>query len=122
MAKKCNTEKGSTREHQNTVKLVQLKMTSEYCRVWSNNTGVGRALKEDRIIRFGLVGSPDIIGIYKGMFLGIEVKTGNARQSKGQKKFQEMVDKLGGIYVVCRPDNVEQIDIIVEGEYEKRSN
>lgn len=93
----------------------------ESCRVWANNTGVGRDLNSERVVRFGLKGSSDIIGIYKGLFLAIEVKTGNARQSKYQKNFQTMIDKFGGIYVVCRESNVEQIDKIVEEIYENIS-
>ena len=97
-------------------------MTLPYCRVWPNNTGVGRDMSGERIIRFGLKGSPDIIGIYKGLFLGIEVKTGNAKQSKDQKNFQRMVDMVGGLYVLCRDTNVEQIETIVEQQYQERVN
>lgn len=114
-------KKGSTGEHQKVVKLVLLKMTSEHCRVWANNTGVGRSLNDDRIVRFGLKGSPDIIGLYKGIFLGVEVKTGNARQTKDQKNFQAMIDRVGGIYIVCQ-NNVEQIAELVEKQYELRRN
>jgi hypothetical protein len=71
----------------------------------------------ERVIRFGLKGSSDIIGIYKGRFLGIEVKTGNARQSKDQKRFQAMIDKMGGIYVVIRESNVKQLLSILEDEW-----
>lgn len=91
-------------------------MTSNYCRVWPNNTGVGRDMSGERIIRFGLKGSSDIIGIYKGLFLGIEVKTGNAVQSKDQKNFQSMLESMGGIYILCK-NNVEQIDMLVEQSY-----
>ena len=80
---------------------------------------MGRDLKSERIIRFGLKGSSDIIGIYKGRFLAVEIKTGNAVQSDQQKKFQKMVCKLGGIYVVIRDTNVEQINMIVEQSYKK---
>lgn len=116
MAKGNNTKKGSTGEHQKVVKLVLLKMTSKYCRVWPNNTGVGRDMSGERIIRFGLKGSSDIIGVYKGLFLGIEVKTGNAVQNKDQINFQKMIESCGGIYILCK-NNVEHIDILVEQAY-----
>ena len=116
MVKNCNTKKGSTGEHQKVVKLCLLKMTSKFCRVWANNTGMIKT--EDRVVRFGLKGSSDIIGIYKGLFLGIEVKTGNAVQSKDQKFFEGMITDMGGIYILCK-NNVEQIDKIVEQEYKK---
>lgn len=110
---------GSTSEHQRVVKLVLLKMTMPYCRVWANNTGMIKT--DDRVVRFGLKGSSDILGIYKGLFLGIEVKTGNAVQSKDQKNFQIMVEKMGGIYVVCKDINVNQIVENVEQAYVKRN-
>lgn len=55
------------------------------------------------MVRFGLVGSADIIGILKGgTFLAIEVKTGKARQSKQQLAFQKMITDFGGHYLVAR--------------------
>ena len=92
-------------------------MTLPYCRVWPNNTGVGKDMTCTRIVRFGLKGSSDIIGLYKGLFLGIEVKTGNAVQNKDQKRFQSMIKNMGGIYILCHSDDVEHIDKIVEQEY-----
>ena len=118
MAQRNSQAKGSTGKHQDTLKTALINLSQlEYCRAWSNNTGVGRDLKSERIIRFGLKGSSDIIGIYKGRFLAVEIKTGNAVQSDQQKKFQKMVCKLGGIYVVIRDTNVEQINMIVEQGY-----
>tara|TARA_R110002012_G_scaffold131849_3_gene284714 strand:+ start:1435 stop:1731 length:297 start_codon:yes stop_codon:yes gene_type:complete len=93
-------------------------MTSKFCRVWANNTGMIKT--EDRVVRFGLKGSSDILGIYKGVFLGIEVKTGDATQSKDQKIFQRMLDMRGGVYVLCTDRNVEQIQNIVEQTYQER--
>lgn len=69
--------------------------------VWRNNTG---AYKDgDRYIRYGLCkGSADIIGIYKGLFLAIEVKTKTGRASKAQNLFISAVNKRGGIGFVAR--------------------
>jgi hypothetical protein len=90
------------------------------CRLWANNTGVARGLTGDGIVRFGLKGSADIVGIgrtdlefaphlvdlisdqYIGVFLGIEVKTGSAIQSRQQRAFQAMIEKFGGYYLVAR--------------------
>lgn len=66
--------------------------------VWKNATGVTKI--DDRVIRYGLPGSPDIIGILAGgRFLGLEIKTGSARQSPQQKFFQKRFESLGGIYI-----------------------
>ena len=94
-------------------------MTTDYSRVWANNTGMIKT--DDRVVKFGLKGSSDIIGIYKGIFLGIEVKTGNAKQSKFQINFQKMVEKMGGIYVLITDKNVKQVLNIVEGAYNARN-
>lgn len=73
------------------------------CRLWPNATGVGRGLSNDGVVRFGLVGSTDIIGLsHHGRFLAMEVKTGGARQSPQQKAFQAMIEKFGGLYAVVR--------------------
>lgn len=72
--------------------------------VWKNATGVGRTLTGERRIRFGLVGSSDVLALVgpRGRFLGLEAKTGLAVQSKQQKAFQRAVEAVGGVYVVCR--------------------
>lgn len=65
--------------------------------VWRNNTG---ALKDinGRLIRYGLcVGSSDIIGIYKGRFLAIEVKAPGKKPTKEQLNFIRVVNEKGGI-------------------------
>lgn len=71
------------------------------CRIWPNNSGVGRGLNHDGVIHFGLKGSADILGIVcGGFFLAIEVKTGGARQTKQQLAFEEMIGGFGGYYLV----------------------
>lgn len=71
------------------------------CRLWKNATGVGRGIDSDRMIRFGLPGSADIIGIgHGGLFLAIEVKTGSAKQTKEQQAFAAMITMYGGYYTV----------------------
>lgn len=53
--------------------------------------------------KYGLTGSADIIGILNdGRFLAIEIKSGNATQSKEQKNFEAMIKKFGGVYFVVR--------------------
>jgi hypothetical protein len=72
-------------------------------RLWRNATGVARAYSGGQIVRYGLVGSPDIIGILSGgVFIGLECKTGNAVQSKEQKAFEKMILQMGGRYRVIR--------------------
>ena len=79
-----------------------------WLRVWRNNTG---ALldRNGKLVKFGLQGSADILGIMKpqGRFLAIEVKTEKGRQSESQKRFQQMVEDMGGLYILARsPEDV----------------
>ena len=118
MAKNSNQKKGSIGEHQRLVSRILLKLSKlSYCRIWPNNTGVGRSMNGERVIRFGLKGSADIMGIYKGFFLGIECKTGNATQTKQQKFFEAMVREQGGIYILARTE--ENIIQTIEEEFEE---
>lgn len=107
---------GSYQQHQTLVKRALLEFSKiPKCRVWANNTGVGRDMSGERIIRFGLKGSPDIIGIYNGYFIGIEVKTGKAVQNKDQKNFERMAKEMGAIYIVFRESSLGKAKEIIDG-------
>ena len=47
-------------------------------------------------------GVPDIIGIYRNRFLGIEIKTAKGRISEHQQRFISAINKEGGIAFVAR--------------------
>jgi hypothetical protein len=70
---------------------------------WRNNTGVARMGQYGgRFIRFGAVGSPDIIALHGGRMYGIEVKSPTGKLSEAQKSFGENIEKNGGTYLVAR--------------------
>lgn len=69
--------------------------------VWRQNVGKFK-LETGRMISFGVPGCPDIIGCFRGRFIGIEVKTPAGRQSDQQKHFQAAVERAGGIYILAR--------------------
>ena len=83
--------------------------------VWRNNTGAYKGL-HGNYVKFGLPGSPDIIGIKPvkisvdmvgktiGQFIGIEVKTGRLGLSKQQKLFAEKARYLGADIQTERDD------------------
>ena len=50
-------------------------------------------------------GVPDILGIWKGRMLGIEVKTESGKPSDHQKRFIDMINREGGIAFVARSVN-----------------
>lgn len=70
--------------------------------LWRNNSGT--AERHGRHIKFG-VGNPggaDLIGLYNGRFVAAEIKTPIGRLNPEQKRFRDLVEKLGGIYIVLR--------------------
>ncbi len=68
-----------------------------------NNTG---AYKTERgnYIRYGAVGSPDIIAVQckTGKFIGIEAKSATGKQSPEQKAFQQKLEQCGALYILAR--------------------
>lgn len=82
---------GSTHEHTKLVDDCLLAVGRlPFARCWRNATGAARSFDDpDRVVSFGLKGSPDLVGFLKGgAFFGIECKTGQAVQSKEQKAFE----------------------------------
>jgi penicillin-binding protein-related factor A (putative recombinase) len=60
--------------------------------------------------QFKRLGVSDIIGIYKGRFLSIEVKSKDGRLSKDQKRWLSDVEAHGGIAIVARSvEDVEKV-------------
>ena len=73
---------------------------------WRNNTG---ALKiGNRFVKFGFKGSPDIICVYRGWFIGIECKSATGRQSANQEDFEKKLKEAGGAYLL-----VKNIDTVI---------
>lgn len=74
--------------------------------LWRNNCGVAEI--KGYKVRFGVAspGGADLIGIYKGRFVALEIKTETGRQTPEQKQFEQLVTKLGGVYRIVR--SVEQ--------------
>lgn len=92
-------------EHQILVQKILVELSKNpNIRVWQNASGVAKSMDDERVIKYGLNGSADIIGIIAplGKFLAVEIKTGKARQSIQQIKFQEMITTRGGIYILAR--------------------
>lgn len=54
-----------------------------------------------RPVRAAVPGAPDIMGVWHGRAVGIEVKTPIGRQSKNQRNFQYVWERHGGIYIIA---------------------
>lgn len=71
---------------------------------WRNNTGVAET--RGYTIRYGLGnGSADLIGLFRGRFVAVEVKTPAGRQSEDQKRWQSLVESKHGIYAIVRSED-----------------
>lgn len=78
---------------------------------YRNNSGalpIGQG-GNTRFIRFGAVGSPDIICVVKGLYVGIEVKGEKGKLSPNQISFREALVRAGGIYIEAR-----SVDVIIK--------
>lgn len=76
---------------------------------WRNNTGACLAGKQ--LVRFGLKGSSDIIGVANdGRFLAIECKTDKGVTSEWQDRFLTEVSRRGGVALV-----VHSVDELAAG-------
>lgn len=98
------TKKKVTEKQIETAILTYLSFLPK-CFAWKNNTvgiydtsrGVHRKLG-----KFSMRGVSDILGIYHGRFLAIEVKRDkSSRVSREQRDFLERVRRLGGIAGIC---------------------
>lgn len=72
------------------------------CFVWRNNTGAYKAEGSKRYIRYGVKGSPDIIGTTPhGRFIGVECKHGKNTMQPSQKEFAAKLEANNALYIVA---------------------
>lgn len=68
-----------------------------------NNCGMAW-MRNGSPVKFG-VGNPggsDLVGVHRGRAVYVEIKTPTGRQSVEQKRFQQCVERHGGIYIILR--------------------
>ena len=68
---------------------------------YRNNSG-GFRDAANHFYRFGAIGSPDIVCVVKGQYVGFKVKAPGGRQSEHQKEFQWGLEEAGGRYISSR--------------------
>lgn len=62
--------------------------------------------------KYSIHGIPDVIVIWNGQFVGLEIKTNVGKQSDGQKEFEKQCREVGGEYYVIRGiDEVKEIGL-----------
>ena len=86
------------------VKQIQLALAPLGVRLFRNNCGAYK--KGKFFIKYGLCpGSSDLIGIFAGRFVAIEVKVEGGVMSDSQEAFLKMVKDNGGIGFEARSVN-----------------
>ena len=83
-------------------KLILDWLTAKRIFNYRNNSGamVSEYKGKKRFMRFGANGSPDIVCVIDGQYVGIEVKGEKGKQSDSQKVFQVLLENAGGKYVL----------------------
>lgn len=71
---------------------------------YRQNTGAmkGEHKGKSWFVRFAAKGSPDIVCVIGGRYVGIELKAPNGKQSEAQKEFQVNLERAGGFYILAR--------------------
>jgi Holliday junction resolvase len=77
---------------------------------------VKKLLDELRIYYFmpvsngmGVMGVPDIIGCFNGLFVAIECKAGRGKLTALQERAIEKIKEAGGFTFVAREDNIDEL-------------
>lgn len=85
-------------------KLIMDYLSAKRIFHYRNNSGVmfSEYKGKKRMVRFGSVGSPDIVCVQNGIYVGIEVKNATAVQNESQVAFQQALTKAGGRYILAR--------------------
>lgn len=68
---------------------------------YRQNSGAYRT-QHGSFVRYGTPGSPDIIVVEDGRYIGLEIKKPTGVQSKSQKEFQKKLEEAGGEYHLIR--------------------
>lgn len=86
---------------------------------WRNSTGATKTTRADGstgFLRFGSVGSADIIGILcDGRFLAVECKSAKGKLSDPQRVFMADIRKYGGVAIVARSMDELAAGLAAEG-------
>ena len=81
---------------------------------WNNPTGAVQ-VRPGQYMRFGKVGSADIIGVLPGgRFLAVEVKAPHGRLSPEQADFLDRIRGLGGVAIVAH--SFQELDTVLRRE------
>lgn len=84
---------------------------------WRNNTGAAKI--GNRFIRFGVTGSPDILGVLPGgRLLAVECKVKGNKLSASQEAFLDRLERSGAFVAVIE-DDVDDLIFVLKTELKK---
>lgn len=91
--------------------------SSKLSMVWQQTNGAFKPISgPQRIVKVGVPGMPDVCSVQRikitqemvgkdiGVFVGYEMKTEKGRQTEIQKAWQKAIEKVGGVYFICRSE------------------
>ena len=99
--------------HQKLLKDVMLAIQNKYndAKIFERHVGSFRYLKSNGVIKINKKGMADLWMLYGGHHFEIEIKSGKAKQTKDQKKWEKIVNECGSHYLVMRSvDDIELLD------------
>lgn len=108
--------------HQLFLKRLMIELQREFveARFFQQHVGLFKTMTGNPI-KIGIEGQADLSSIFGpiGKRIEIEVKTGTGRQTEAQHRWQRMIEKHGGIYILAR--DIEQVkEEIKNGLYRNR--
>lgn len=93
--------------HSNLLNLTLLEIShARIAKAWRNETGTAKSFDNERVIKYGLKGSSDILGLTKsGRFLAIEIKVGKDFLKPEQINFKDTIERYNGLHFVIRSED-----------------
>ncbi len=113
---------GKYQQHQNRLTEIKLRLQKRFpkIRIFDRHVGLFQTLNGNPI-RINKPGMADLYALFPCRFglihIEIEVKTGNARQSKDQKNWEKFIKNMGGHYFIAREvDQIEnEMESLIQG-------
>ncbi len=111
------------KKHQLLLKRVLTALQNEYPdgRFFERHVGLFYTIKK-KPVKINKKGMSDIWAMISGSHIEIEIKSGNARQTKDQKKWQKITEETGGLYLLIKEDfDIKKIKKTITQHLQKKT-